>query len=102
MILAETASTHWYAHNSFLQMAAEIGITGLIIFFWLLYVLLRNFFIFYKNSKDSLLLLCALGVTMGIIAFLANGLTETNLYYPKIAVLFWFEVGLLMATLRLR
>ena len=97
----ETVNTNWYAHNSFLQMASEIGITGFFIFMWLLYLLFSKWFIFFNNSKDELLRHCSLGAAMGILAFLIHGLTETNLYYPKIAVLFWFEVGLVMVMLSL-
>ena len=97
----ESANTNWYAHNSFLQMASEIGITGFLIFVWLLYILFSKWFTFYKKSKDGFLRYCSLGAIMGIVAFLIHGLTETNLYYPKIAVLFWFEVGLVLASLHL-
>jgi len=97
----ETVNTNWYAHNSFLQMASEIGVTGLLIFIWLLYLLFSKWLSFFKGSKDNILRYCSLGAIMGIIAFLIHGLTETNLYYPKIAVLFWFEVGLVMTILSL-
>ena len=97
----ETVNTNWYAHNSFLQMASEIGVTGLLIFIWLLYLLFSKWFAFFKRSNDGLLRYCSLGAIMGIVAFLIHGLTETNLYYPKIAVLFWFEVGLVMTILSL-
>jgi O-antigen ligase len=97
----ETAGTNWYAHNSYLQMAGEIGFTGLIVFFWLLYVLFTTWLRFYRSRKDVLLQLCGLGIIMGLTAFLVHGLTETNLYYPKIAVLFWFQVGLLNSILQL-
>ena len=95
----ETANTRWYAHNSFLQMASEIGITGLAIFIWLLFLLFSKWWNFYRNSKDQFLAFCGLGIAMGLAAFLVHGLTETNLYYPKIAVLFWFQAGLLMGVL---
>jgi O-antigen ligase len=97
----ETANTMWYAHNNFLQMASEIGVIGLIIFLWLLFLFFSKWFVFYRKSKDTLLRSCSLGVVMGILAFLVQGLTETNLYSPRIATLFWFEVGLLMGILRL-
>ncbi|MBP7836420.1 MAG: O-antigen ligase family protein, partial [Candidatus Omnitrophica bacterium] len=95
----ETANTRWYAHNSYLQMACEIGITGLAVFFWLLFLLFSRWWRFYRKSKDNFLALCSLGMVMGLAAFLVHGLTETNLYYPKIAVLFWFQAALLMGVL---
>lgn len=98
----DSASTMWYAHNSYLQMAGEIGIFGLAVFFWLLYVLFTKWLRFYRNTKDILLEVVSLGIIIGLVAFLIHGLTETNLYYPKIAALFWFQVGLLMGILRLR
>ena len=98
---SDTVNTRWYAHDSYLQMAGEIGITGLFIFLWLLYLLFKSWFTCYSSAKDQFFNICGLGVIMGILAFLINGLTETNLYYPKIATLFWFEVGLLMSILNL-
>lgn len=90
-----TANTGWYAHNSYLQMAAEIGITGLLMFLYLLFKLFKGWKEFYFKSKDNFLKISSLGILMGIFAFLIHGLTETNLYYPKIVILFWFQVGLL-------
>lgn len=95
----ETAGSRWYAHNSFLQMASEIGILGLGIFIWLLYLLFSKWWKFYRTGKDRFFELCGLGIVMGLAAFLIHGLTETNLYYPKIAVLFWFQAGLLMGAI---
>ncbi len=90
-----TANTAWYAHNSYLQMAAEIGITGLLMFLYLLFKLFNGWRKFYIKADDNFLKITSLGILMGIFAFLIHGLTETNLYYPKIAILFWFQVGLL-------
>ena len=101
-VSADSANHRWYAHNSFLQMTAEIGILGLIVFIWLLYLLFSKWFSFYRKSKDNFLCLCGLGIVMGLIAFLVNGLTETNLYYPKIATIFWFQIGLLLGLLHLK
>jgi len=97
---AETANTAWYAHNSYLQMAGETGLTGLLIFIWLLYLFFSRGFAFYRKSGDNLLRVCCLGMLMGTLAFLVNGLTETNLYYPKIATLFWFQAGILLGMIR--
>lgn len=98
----DTANTQWYAHNSFLQMASETGIVGLLIFLCLLFVLFRHWRIFYRKEADNFEKFASLGIFMGILVFLIHGLTETNLYYPKIAVLFWFEIGLLYGLLNLK
>lgn len=97
-----TANTMWYAHNSYLQMASEIGIIGLLVFFYLLFQLFKQWWIFYKKAGDNFLKISSLGLLMGIVAFLVHGLTETNLYYPKIVVLFWFHVSLLTSILFLK
>jgi hypothetical protein len=34
------------------------------------------------------------------IAFLINGLTESSLYYSRVAAMFWFFVGISMALVR--
>jgi O-antigen ligase len=96
-----TNKGNWYAHNIFLQMAAEIGIAGLAVFIWLLISLFMSFFVFLKKTDDHFLEVCALGIASGLVAFLVNGITETNLYYPKIAVLFWYQVGLLFGSIKL-
>jgi len=92
----------YYAHNSFLHMAGEIGLLGLSIFLWLLFALFSCWNKFYYHSKAGpLLKICSLGIIAGIIAFLINGLTETNLYYPKVATLFWYQVGLFLGLVRI-
>ena len=97
-----TANTMWYAHDSYLQMASEIGIIGLLVFLYLLVKLLKYWKDFYRKVSDNFEKIASLGIFMGIFAFLIHGLTETNLYYPKIATLFWFQIGLLVGLLHLR
>lgn len=91
----DTANTMWYAHNSFLQMAAEIGIIGFFSFLCLIARLFKYWRVFYRKVGDNFQKTASLGIFMGLFAFLIHGLTETNLYYPKIATLFWFQIGLL-------
>jgi putative inorganic carbon (HCO3(-)) transporter len=96
----DKADAIWYAHDSYLQMTAETGIIYFLVFLALLFMLFREGIAFYCRTDHSFLKLCSLGIMLGLFAFLVHGLTETNLYYPKIAVLFWFQVALLMALMR--
>ena len=86
-----------YAHNCFLQMAAEIGIVGLVCFIWILVRFFRLGFRTLKERKDSLLL----GLLAGIFAFLVHSFFDTNLYSLQLAVLFWFMLGLAVSIQRI-
>lgn len=97
-----TANTNWYAHNSYLQMASEIGIFGLLVFLYLLVNLFKGWRGFYSKIDDNFEKIASLGIFTGVFAFLIHGLTETNLYYPKIATLFWFQAGLLASLIYLK
>lgn len=96
-----TGDRSYYAHNNFLQMAGEIGLIGLSIFFWLLFTLFRKWYIIYKLSPEvSFSKISSLGLILGIFAFLVNGLTESGLYYSKVATIFWLVLGILLASLK--
>ena len=82
------------AHNNFLHMAAEIGLSGLFIFFWFLYRLFRESKNIYRLAGDNYLKTVSLSLIACLIAFLINGLTESSLYYSVVAVLFWYIAGL--------
>jgi O-antigen ligase len=97
----DKADMSWYAHDSYLQMTAETGIMYFLVFLALLFMLFRDGITFYRRTSDAFLKFSSLGIMLGLAAFLVHGLTETNLYYPKIAVLFWFQAALLMAMIRI-
>lgn len=90
-----------YAHNCFLQMAADTGIIGLMGFLYLL-------FVFFKVSvrraiklKDKFYKVFVLGLLAGISAFLVHSFFDTNLYSLPLAALFWFALGLSGAILKI-
>jgi len=86
-----------YAHNNFLHMAGEIGLFGLAAFIWLLVRLFSSASHIYKKLKDNFLKNLSLCLAAGLTAFMINGLTETNLYYSRVSILFWFLAGFLLA-----
>jgi putative inorganic carbon (HCO3(-)) transporter len=89
---AETAD-HMYAHNNFLHMAADIGLLGLAAFIWFLFNLFQQAIRVYRGAKDEYYRIVSLSLVACLIAFLINGLTETSLYYSRVAMIFWYLVG---------
>lgn len=87
-------SDYMYAHNIFFHMAAEIGLIGLGIFIWLLYKLFIECRNIYRALNDDYLKIISLSLTACLIAFLVNGLTESSLYYSRVAIIFWYICGL--------
>jgi len=84
----------WYAHNIYLHLPAEIGLVGLAIFLYMLFLIFKTWVKFNRETQDAFLKISGMGIIAGIIAFLVNGLTETNLYNPKVATLLFFMIGL--------
>lgn len=90
-------SDYVYAHNNFLHIAGEIGFIGLGIFLWLIYKLFRKSVYIYNKLKDNFLKNISLGIFLCLISFLINGLTESSLYYSRVAVIFWYLIGFSLA-----
>lgn len=85
------------AHNNFFHMAAEIGLIGFGVFIWLLYALFGEGVRIYRQSEDSCFKIISLCVSVCLVSFLVNGLTESSLYYSRVAVLFWYLAGFSLA-----
>ncbi len=83
-----------YAHNNFLQMAAEIGLVGLGIFIWMLYKLFQETTEIYQKLGEPYLKIVSLSLVACLVAFLVNGLTESSLYSGRVAMIFWYLAGL--------
>lgn len=86
-----------YAHNCYLQMAAEIGIFGLLAFLWFILSLLRTAYSKLSMQKDIFLKAAAIGIVGGIMAYLVNSFFDNNLYSLPLAALFWALSGLVVA-----
>jgi len=89
---AETAPS-MYAHNNFLQLTAETGLFGLVMFLWFLFALFKQARSVYKGLNDELYKIVSVSLVACFIAFLINGLTETSMYYSRVAMIFWFLIG---------
>lgn len=83
-----------YAHNCFLQMAAETGIIGLLVFLWFCASILIQAITKFFAASDKLIKAAIIGAAACIIATLTNSFVDTNLYSLPLAVLFWSLCGL--------
>ncbi|MBU2541433.1 MAG: O-antigen ligase family protein [Candidatus Omnitrophica bacterium] len=88
-----------YAHNCYLQMAAETGLFGLFSFLLLLIIL------FYKSIKRLKKIELGFGrsLSVGLLAalftYLIHSIFDTNLYNLDIGMLFWYLLGLSQANI---
>lgn len=79
----------YYAHNGYLQMAAETGIVGLGAFLYFIFQSIR-LNLSSRNSDSAF----RLGLFIGIINFLCFALVDTILHNSQSVTPFWFILGL--------
>lgn len=89
-----------YAHNCYLQMAADVGVLGLLGF---LFLIASHFFSVARNMRyirDPLYANVLLGISAGVFAFLILAFFDTNLYSLNLVTLFWCAIGISQAIIR--
>ena len=94
-------TTWWYAHNCYLQLAAETGLAGLACFLWMLFVLLRHGLNYCKQIKDWWPLAILQGSVSGLFGFLVQSFFDNTFYTVQLGVLMWLIFGLMVAVIRL-
>lgn len=82
-----------HVHNDYLELAAELGIPGFLIFCAFFILLFRYCLRGLSGEKSAAWF--NLGVVMGILAFLIHGLTDFNFSIPANAMLFVFMTAVL-------
>jgi putative inorganic carbon (HCO3(-)) transporter len=80
-----------HAHNTYLQMAAEMGIFGFIAVIWTLLVVIGRTGVVGANPQRPLLIAA---VPAALIGLLFHGLVEHIWYNPKLLFAFWAVAGL--------
>ena len=82
-----------YAHNCYLQVAAETGLIGLGLFLGLLAALFRRLLDGIRAAPPDTTFIAA-GVMAGLAAFALQASLDTNFYSLRQAALFWVLMGL--------
>lgn len=89
-----------HAHNEYKELLSETGLIGLIIFFWMIFIILYELVRFMKKSKDVFLIQMAIATLSGIIGQLAYSLVCVNLRWTSGGFIFWFIIGFGVAVVK--
>ncbi|MBI3999979.1 MAG: O-antigen ligase family protein [Candidatus Omnitrophica bacterium] len=84
------------AHNTYLLIAAEMGIPALMVFLWMIWIVFWNTRLLYVASSDLFARGLALGFLGGIFSFFASNLYVNDLNSPEISSYFWILAALVM------
>ena len=102
-VVAPAYRINWggYPHNSYLQMTAELGLFGIGMFLWMLFVLFNNSFGFLRFSSNKYQNCLLLGVMVGLFAFLIQSFFDTTFYSVQLSVLMWLMIAVAVSIQRL-
>ncbi len=84
---------NYYAHNGYLQMAAETGLPTLGFFLAFVFFYFRNALKLLQKLPEGLERRTLVGILTGIVSFLILALGDTKLHNPHAVLPFWFLVG---------
>lgn len=85
-------------HNSFLLLAAELGVLGGVAFAWLVWRACRvGVMVAEAAGGDTELRAESACYTVGVVAFAVSALTNNSFQNPRAAMFFWIVLGLQMA-----
>jgi O-antigen ligase len=87
-----------YPHNSLFHITAEMGIIGLLTYFWFWGSLfLKGFQTLKEISLNRDLLMLGSAIYFGLIAWWIHSLTDTAWESLPLSILWWFMAGLLLS-----
>ena len=92
--------TWWYAHNCYLQLAAETGLAGLACFLWMLFILFRQGLNYCKKIKESWPLSFLQGGVAGLFGFMFQSTFDNTFYTVQLGALMWLLFGFIVAVIR--
>lgn len=83
-----------HAHNLFLQLICDAGITGLVLFFIILFSYFRMTFSAFSRERDKSTRVYLIAVICSISGFLLQGMTDYSFYNNRVTLFFWVIIAL--------
>ena len=97
-----------YPHNSYLHLAAETGVFGILAFLWVLFGLLRIASVRFirlgsavPSGEVVFFRAVILGIAAGLFAFAVQSFFDVNFFSLKLAMMFWTHAGILVSVIKL-
>lgn len=90
-----------YAHNTYLDIASEMGLLALLAWLLLIIFTLVELIKIVSRNKDNLVKATAIGLTSGLVWFSIHGLFETPIFSPTILAMLMIILGLAVSVKRL-
>ena len=91
----------FHAHNTYLEITAELGIVGILLFVALLFVMYKYSILNLIKSNNKFIKYTTAAILASISGLLVQGLVEHVLYLTRIIATFWILIGVLLVLMRL-
>jgi putative inorganic carbon (HCO3(-)) transporter len=83
-----------YAHNSYLQIWAEMGILGIISISWLIFAVFKSALESIKHSANANLIVCLVSAAT---VFSAHNFIDFSFFLPEVSFIWWITLGLILS-----
>jgi O-antigen ligase len=90
------------AHNTYLIIAAEMGIPVLLVFLLIILVLFKNTWWLYRRVEDKFIKAVALGMLGGIAGMLVANMFGSRLESEEVSAYFWILAGLIIRAVMMK
>lgn len=87
--------TSRYAHNSYLQIWAEMGILGIVAILWFVIYTLKFCWLNIRSSSNNKQILV---LSVANVIFLAHNAIDFSFFTPEISLLWWVLIGMCLDT----
>ncbi|SHJ61890.1 O-antigen ligase family protein [Paramaledivibacter caminithermalis] len=90
----------YHTHNTYLQIAIELGIVGVIVFLLLVLFIFKMGINSIINGEDKFIKISTASYIASLCAILVHGMAEHVFFNPKIILVFWLIVGMNLSIYR--